>query len=203
MIVGPGSARKSLLKPWQVVGEKLLFDASPWFKVTRETLLLPDGRQISDYYQVAAPSYVEVVPVRSDGRIQCLWRYKHGPRRINVGLPAGYIDGDEQALAAAQRELQEECGLASDEWISLGAFTIDGNRGQAKAHMFLAWDCVAVERIPSDDLEVGEQVWLTADELEAHLREGDIATLGVAAATLLALPLIRLRYGGKNAASTV
>ena len=190
------------LQPWQVLREEVLFDASPWFKVTREALLLPDGRQIPDYYQVVAPSYVEIVPVRADGRIRCYWRYKHGPRRVNLGLPAGYIDGDEAALAAAQRELQEECSLASGEWISLGAFAIDGNRGPAKAHLFLAWDCVAAAPIPSDDLEAGEQVWLTADELEAHLHEGDIATLGAAVATLLALPLIRPRHGRNNAVPT-
>jgi len=72
-----GGARKSLPQPWRVVGEELLLDASPWFKVTRESLLLPDGRQIPDYYQVVAPSYVEILAVRADGRIQCHWRYKH------------------------------------------------------------------------------------------------------------------------------
>ena len=61
---------------------------------------------------------------------------------------------------------------------------------------------VAAAPIPSDDLETGEQVWLTADELEAHLQEGDVATLGVAAATLLALPQIRLRHGRDNAVPT-
>ena len=137
-----GDARTARLQSWQVLREEVLFDASPWFKVTREALLLPDGRRVPDYYQVLAPSYVEVVPVRADGRIRCHWRYKHGPRRVNLGLPAGYIDGDEAALAAAQRELQEECCLASGEWISLGAFAMDGNRGQFKAHLFLAWNCV-------------------------------------------------------------
>jgi len=99
--------------------------------------------------------------------------------------------------------LQEECGLASEAWTGLGTFAIDGNRGQAKVHIFLAWDCRAAEPIPSDDLEVGELVWLTADELDAHLHKGDIATLGVAAATLLALPLIRLRHGRNVAAPII
>jgi ADP-ribose diphosphatase len=195
-------ARATERRHWRVLGEEVLFDASPWFKVTRETLLLPDGRRIPDYYQVIGPSYVEVVPVRADGRIQCQWRYKHGPRRASLGLPGGYIEGDEQALDAAQRELHEEAGLTSGEWVDLGAFAIDGNRGPAEAHLFLAWNCGKAARIPSDDLESGEPVWLTAEELEAHLREGAIATLGVAAAVLLALPLIRKRYGGDRAAST-
>lgn len=183
------------LKPWKVIRDELVLDASPWFSVTREVLQLPDGRQITDYYQVNAPSYAEIVPVRTDGKIQCMWQYKHGPRRVTLGLPAGYIRADERALAAAQRELHEECGLISGDWTSLGKFTMDGNRGKAEAHLFLAWNCVTAESISSDDLEVGERVWLRIDELEAHLRNGTIAMLGATTAMLLALPLIRRRFG--------
>lgn len=179
---------------WRVLNEKIILDASPWFKVKVQDVLLPGGTRVNGYYQIDSPSYVEIVPINNRGKVLCFWRYKHGPLRINLGFPAGYIHYQEDFLDAAKRELQEESGLMSSHWNRLGSFTIDGNRGQTKAYLFIAWDCIQTERIPSDDLETAQAVWLGVDELENHLQKGDVATISVATALLLALPLIRARF---------
>ena len=52
----------------------------------------------------------------------------------------------------------EEAGSASESWKSLGSYYVDGNRGQARAHIFVAHNCRSVKARPSDDFEahVGE-----------------------------------------------
>ena len=160
---------------------ELVLECPPWLSLWRETIRLPDGREIDDYFQLEQRDYVEVVAWR-DGKVFGLWRYKHGPRRVNLGLPAGYLEIGEDALAAARRELHEEAGLASEHWRSLGSYCIDGNRSQAQAHIFVAHDCQPLAARPSDDLEVQVGEWLTPQQWSEHLAAGRVATLGAAMA---------------------
>ena len=177
-----------------VRGEKQLLEASPWLTVSRQVIELPDGRLIDDYYQVRSPSYVEVVPVDPQGRVLVLWRYKHGARRSSMGFPGGYIESGEAAGSAARRELQEECALQSSDWSKLGACCIDGNRGDAEVHIFIAWGCTEAEEIPTDDLETCHALWIGVNELRVHLDVGRFRTLGAYAAALRALPVLEQRY---------
>jgi ADP-ribose pyrophosphatase len=165
---------------WQVLKRRLVFDC-PWLSLWRETIRLPDGREIDDYYQLEQRDYVVIAPWRN-GKVLGLWRYKHGPRCVNLGLPAGYCERNENASDAARRELQEEAGLASDNWQQLGSYCVDGNRSGACAHIFVAHDCRSVETRASDDLEEQIRQWLTPQQWREHLIEGRVATLGAAMA---------------------
>jgi ADP-ribose pyrophosphatase len=174
------------LTVWEVLRRELILDLTPWLRLWREAIRLADGRVIDDYVQIEQRDYVEVVAWQ-DGKALGLWRYKHGPRRVNLGLPAGYLDPGESAIDAARRELQEEAGLASDNWQSLGSYCIDGNRGQACAHIWAAHHCRTVAARPSDDLEVHVEAWLTPQQWSQHLADGSVATLGAAIAVYAAI----------------
>lgn len=169
------------LQTWQVLERELVADCPPWLSLWRETVRLPDGREISDYYQIEQRDYVEIAAWQN-GKVLGLWGYKHGPRRVTLGLPAGHLEDGEDALAAARRELQEEAALASDEWQILGSYCVDGNRSRARAHICVARDCRRVEALPSDDLEARSAQWLAPKEWEEHLAAGRIATIGAAMA---------------------
>ncbi|MEO6393754.1 MAG: NUDIX hydrolase [Pyrinomonadaceae bacterium] len=126
------------LQPWHVVRRERLVDASPWMQVWKETVRLPDGRQIDDFYTVDQPDHIMVFAVTGDDQVIGLWHYKHGSRNVNLSFPAGYVSPNEPPQDAARRELLEETGYQADDWISLGVFTVDGNRGNGRAHYFLA-----------------------------------------------------------------
>ena len=169
------------LHAWEVLSRQLLFDCCPWLSLWRETVRLPDGQQIDDYLQVEQRDYVEI-EAWQDGKVLGLWRYKHGPRCVNLGLPAGYLESGEDALEAARRELQEEAGLASEHWRCLGSYCVDGNRSQARAHIYAAHHCRSIAARPSDDLEAHVGEWLTPQQWRQHLAEGNVSTLGAAIA---------------------
>ncbi|WP_448207959.1 NUDIX hydrolase [Azospirillum sp. sgz302134] len=165
------------LRPWTVVESRELLDAEPFLKVRVETVELPDGRIIDDYYQFDMPSFACIFAETEDGRIIVYRQYRHGPRRVNLVFPGGHLSESEDPLAAAKRELLEETGFAADSWTDLGGYTVNANQGGSVAHMFHATGCRRVTEPLSDDLEETEILFLTRDELLAAIGRGEMALL--------------------------
>lgn len=184
------------LSKWDVLNRDLVLNAEPWLKVFREKVKLSDGRIVEDFYQIEQPDYAEIIAVSRDFKIIGLWRYKHGAGCVHLGLPAGYIEDGESPLSAAKRELHEECGLISNEWEKLGEFILEGNRGPAKAHIFMAEGCISAPAIPSDDLEETKSEWLSIEEWMTHLKKGNVAAIGAAVGILLSAR--KLLFNGKE-----
>ena len=183
-----------MTKEWEVLLSELIFDGEPWLKITKQMVKLPDGKIVNDFYQIEQPDYVEIVAMNKVGHIQGMWHYKHGVKREHLALPAGYMEKEEAPLAAAQRELLEECRLESISWQKLGEFVLEGNRGPAKAHIYLAQDCYdSSVSLPSDDLEESKMVWLDIDTWVDHIAKGNVPVIGSAIAILLAQQHLRRR----------
>lgn len=177
----------SIDKPWIISKEKTLLSCKPWLEVTEQQVTLPNGKVVDDYFQIYASSYVEIIPVLTNGSILMAGRYKHGPRSYSLGFPGGYIEPGEPPIDTARRELQEECGLVSDDWREMVTLTIDGNRGPSSVSIFLAYQCREGQKLESDDLEDTTLIEVTVDKLKANINTGQIKTLGAYCAALLAV----------------
>jgi ADP-ribose pyrophosphatase len=171
------------LKPWQTLSRRELVNGRPWLRLMAEDIQLPDGRIVRDFYTIEAPDYVMIVALTADTKAAIVERsYKHGPGRVSLTLPAGYIEPGEEPATAARRELLEETGHAADSWQHLGTFTVDGNRGCGAAHIYLARDARRTAAPDAGDLEEMEIHFLTLPALRAALFRGDVAQLPVVAA---------------------
>ena len=173
-------------RPWEVLRRREIADARPWLRLWAEDLRLPDGRTVEGFYTIEAPDYAVIVALTPDGRVVVERNYKHGPRRVCLNLPAGYLEPGETPLAAARRELREETGYAADEWTPLGAFVNDGNRGFGSGHFFLARGARRVAEPDAGDLEALEIELMPFDDLLDAVRGGGVAVLSIAAAIGLA-----------------
>ena len=174
-------------RDWETLARREVLDRRPWVHFWDEDVRLPDGRVIENFSRVVIPDYVMIVALTVDGRIVTERSYKHGPRRVNLSLPAGYVEAGEEPLAAAQRELLEETGYVADAWVALGSFTVDGNRDCGTAHLFLAREARQEAPPNAGDLEEIDVGLMSLDEACRALWSGDVALLGVAAAIGLAV----------------
>ena len=175
------------MKCWEVLERRCVADASPFLRLVREKVRLEDGRIIDDYFTLEEPDFAVVFAVTPREEAVAIWHYKHGPGRINLGLPAGYVKDGEAPLEAARRELIEETGYTAPSWRHLGSFSVHGNRGCGKAHVFLAQDAVKTADPSPDDLEEIRVELLPFGVLREHLANGDVATLGAAAGMALGI----------------
>jgi len=175
------------MRPWKILARRVLLSRPPWVEAGVEQVELPDGRRVDEFLWIKTRDFAIAVVVTPDGRVVLERSYKHGPRRIALALPAGYVDDGETPDQAVRRELREETGYTSDDWRHLGSFTVDGNYGVCTAHLFLARNARFAGKSPgSDDLEEIEVLTLPLDDALAAVARGEVAQLSSAAALALA-----------------
>ena len=183
----PPAPRPPSLGLWETLSRRLLADATPWLKLWAETLRLPDGRIIEPFYSIDQPDFAVVFPVSSDRKVLTIWHYRHGPRRITLGLPSGSVAPGEAPEIAAARELLEETGHVGRQLVSLGAFSLDGNRGCGRGHVYVANDVEMRAQPTHDDLEEIVLEWMTPAALHQALLSGQVGTMDAAAGIAMGL----------------
>ena len=175
------------MQGWKTLSRRLILDRGTFLKVEEHTVELPGGRVIDDWPWVVTPDFCNVVAETEDGRVICFRQVKYAVQGTSLAPVGGYLDPGEDPLAAAQRELLEETGYRAPEWIALGAYPVDGNRGAGTAYMFLARGAGRVAEVWPDDLEEQELLLLSRAELKAALLDGRFRLLPWMAAVALAL----------------
>ena len=128
-----------------------------YVNVYKDVVQLSDGLTIDDYYTVTIPEAAAVVAVTEDGQLVLKTEYRYACRENLIEVPAGGVEKGEKPLQAAQRELLEETGYASDDW----RYLAPGKECTAKLtntmHLFWARNCrkVANQKLdPTEDLKV-------------------------------------------------
>lgn len=162
-------------KPWEIVGRTPLFTGGPIAEVASETVRLPDGREIPDYYRITLRDYALIFAVTREDDVLLLKQYKHGPRRTCITCPGGAIDSGETPLDAARRELREETGYVSDQWRHVGGFTTNANQGCNTAHLFIAKDCRQEGEPTQPDMEAPELLFVHRSAFWSTVVPSDVA----------------------------
>ncbi len=175
------------MQPWKTKDRKVILEQPPWLVVEHHTVELPDGRLIPEWPWIITPDYVNVVAVAGDGRFICFRQVKYGLEGETLGIVGGFVEPGEDPFVAARRELLEETGYESTDWVPLGTYRVDPNRGVAMGHLFLARNARHVQPRDADDLEEQEIIFLTRTELESALANGEFKVLAWAASIAFAL----------------
>jgi ADP-ribose pyrophosphatase len=175
------------LRPWKTLARRMILDHSRFLSVESHTVELPDGQVIPDWPWLTIPSAAIVLARTKAGRFLCFRQTKYAVQGTTLAPVGGMIEADENPLDAAKRELLEETGYTAAEWVNLGSYILDPNRGIASMHLFLALGAERVAEPHSDDLEDQELLLLDPAELETALDEGEFKILAWTAAVALAL----------------
>ncbi len=175
------------MKSLKTLSKEIILDRGSYLVVENHSVELPDGRVVPDWAWIITPEYVNVVAVTDDGRFPVFRQTKYAIEGTSLAPVGGYLDPDEEPLAAAKRELFEETGYEARKWTHLGDYPVDGNRGSGVAHFYLARDAYKVADMESDDVEEQELLLLSRSEVEAALDAGEFKVLPWAAAIALAL----------------
>lgn len=172
-------------RKWRVLHSEYLA-RKPWFTVRHESLALPDGRTIPDYYVFEYPEWVNITAIDREGRFVMIDQYRHGLGETSYEIPAGVVEpSDASLLDAARRELREETGYGGGEWRLLTSISANPATQNNLTHCFIA---TGVERIGEQQLDATEDIRVhlfSRDEVRELLRTDRIRQ------ALMAAPLWR------------
>ena len=172
-------SNKQADEAWQILSSKPLLK-DPYISVDVQQVQLPDGRKIDGWTHVDARDYTNVLVLNEQNEALVMTGYKHGIGRSSWQMVGGYLEGDEDPLLGAQRELMEETGFEANNWLHLGSYTIDANRHIGVGHLFLAQKLEQVTSPNNDDLEAYEIEWIPLKVLQYGLWDGRLAGMSYA-----------------------
>jgi len=178
---------------WKVTNKRRILQNGKFLTVEYHTVELPDGRVIEDWSWVITPDFINVVLLDEKEQFILFRQSKYAYQDVSLAIIGGYIESDEDPLAAAKRETLEETGYEAGEWSSLGSYHVDANRGVGKGHAFLARGGRKITEPHADDLEEQELVILSRAAVEQALFNGDFKVLPWSNTVALALLILDQR----------
>ena len=116
---------------------------------------------------------VAIVPIDSEGNIFMVRQHRTPASRALLEIPAGGIESGEVPSVAAQRELQEEVGMAADELEQISGFYVSPGYCTEFVHLFLARS-LSEKKLEADDDEDIEVVKMPLSEALKLACSGEI-----------------------------
>lgn len=172
---------------WTQESESVRQDSRLFKQIVAQRRSPHTGRQHA-FYRLQGPDWVNVVAFTREGDLLVVEQFRHGIDASTLEIPGGGCDAGEPPESAARRELREETGFSSDQWVALGSCTPNPATQNNRCHTYLALDCRpegALELDPAEELQVWASSWT---EWQARMRRGEIHhALVLAAFQLLSL----------------
>lgn len=163
---------KSHLNPWTTLSSKEIYK-NPWITVREDAVIRPDGNK-GIYGVVSTRIATGIVALTPDKQIYLVGQYRYPTQRYSWEIIEGGSDHGETALAAAQRELQEEAGLIAGAWEPIGNVVHLSNCfSSEEAFFFLATDLTETGDEP-DGTEVLEVVKVPLTQAMNMVLSGEI-----------------------------
>jgi len=125
--------------PFTVTSTKQIYK-NDWMEVREDSVIRPDGTTgIFGVVEYGSNNGgVSILPMDREGNVYLIKQYAYAIEKYETFLPSGGIDEGEDPLTAAKRELMEEIGMESYEWVSLGISNPLSMAIKSPAHLFLA-----------------------------------------------------------------
>ncbi len=129
-------------KAWRTLSSRPILK-DRWIDLRADRCVTPGGVEISPYYVLAYPDWVNVVAVTPARELVLVRQYRHAVERSVLELPGGVMDStDADPEQTARRELMEETGFASERWLPISTLCTNPATHTNRLHSFLALDAV-------------------------------------------------------------
>ena len=179
---------------WKCLKEKYVL-RSKWLHVRMDSVLLPNGCQVDDYYVIEKRDVALVCGVTSDNKILLKQEYRYPIDKVTLELPGGTFDEKEETpLEAAKREFLEETGYTAKTWREIGTFYDYPTKDANKVVVFFAEN---IEKISNQNLDDSEDINLSLFPFEKVIdliMDGTINVSGSIATIFKVITMIKKTF---------
>jgi ADP-ribose pyrophosphatase len=140
-----------------LISSEVVFEG-PLFRVMHDKLIEPGGkhseRDIIRHHGSVVILALDKAKSKRDPWLVIERQYRHAAGRFLWELPAGKLEPGEDALAGAQRELEEETGYRAKKWKPLVEYYASPGFLGESMKVFVAEGLVAGQAHPEDDEQI-------------------------------------------------
>lgn len=142
------------------------------FKARYDTLENPRTGRKMKAVVLDVTDWVNVVAMTPEGQFVVVHQYRFGIGKTTVEIPAGMVDPGEEHQTAARRELREETGYTTDDWVYLGYVEPNPAFQNNHCHQWLAKNVQKTHPIALDGNEDIAVTLMSISELQAEVKSG-------------------------------
>ena len=161
------------VQKWETVSSEYLVK-KPWATLRVDECKLPDGRIAKEYYVLEYPNWVNVVAITADKKVIMVKQYRHSGGLISIEIPGGVIDGDENPVDAAKRELLEETGYLFQDFELVSTIYPNPATSNNVTYCYLAHGGVKVQEQDLDEHEDIDIEFYSIEEVKQMLLKNEI-----------------------------
>jgi ADP-ribose pyrophosphatase len=159
---------------WDVLESKYIVN-DEWLTLRADRCQMPNGRLVEPYYVFEFPEWVNIVAVTENDEVVLVRQYRHGIRKTVLELPCGIVaEIDRSPIEAARRELLEETGYISNNFIETGRISANPANHTNLTHCFLAIDTTLAATPQPDDTEQIDVLLAPRRKVVELIEGGDI-----------------------------
>ena len=170
---------------WELIRTEPIFQ-NKWIDFRANMYRFPNGKIDEPFYCFSKRDYVAIVATDEEGKYICVRQFRPGIGRVTTEFPAGCLERPEDkaysgvdgqstkadALEAAKRELREETGYESDEWILLIRMPSNATMSDNYVFVYQARNCRKVSGQELDETEFLNVEKYTSEELDNLIHAG-------------------------------
>ena len=157
------------IKPWKILESKYLRK-----QMRLDTCKLPNGKIIEGVV-LEYGDWVTIIALTKEQDVVMVRQYRHGAQKVILELPGGVMEAeDESPMYTARRELLEETGYTSDNFIQIGCVSPNPANQTNLIYSFLALDADKVSSQNLDETEEIEVVLKPFEEVVAMAKSSEL-----------------------------
>jgi ADP-ribose pyrophosphatase len=169
--------------PFELIRSEMLLQGRA-FKIRRDTLKTPDGRE-TKLEIVDHGGSVVIIPVDDEKNMLFVTQYRHAAKADLLELPAGTREEKERFEECAAREIREETGMEAGRLQKVGGFYLAPGYSTEFMVVFLATD-LKENPLSADEDEFLQVEKIPVKKAVAMAEQGEVPDAKSLAALLLA-----------------
>jgi len=131
-----------------------------------------------------------IVAIDSEDNVLFVRQYRKAVDKVLLEIPAGGVEANEDPLACARRELEEETGFSAAKWERLAAFYTSPGFCTEQMYLYMGTDLQYSERNSEIDEEI-ELIKVPLSEVAGLIASREICDAKTIAGLLLAMDRIK------------
>ncbi len=132
-----------------------------------------DGAKYN-FFVIESPDWANIIALTKEKSVVLIEQFRHGTQEVVLEIPGGMVDKGEQAEKAARRELIEETGYSSNEFIFLGKSRPNPAIQTNWIYHYLALNCEKTEETAFDEHESTITKLVPLAEIDNLIKGGEI-----------------------------